>query len=74
MVCVWCERLLVLSTGTYNAGVTGAKEFKAKYEEAMDVNEKLLASDEAAAAAQPKEDETEALADKVKESVSVADK
>lgn len=53
---------------------TGAKEFKAKYEEAMDVNEKLLEKDEAAAAAEAKEDETEALADKVKESVNVADK
>ncbi len=53
---------------------TGAKEFKAKYEEAMDVNEKLLANDEAIAAAEAKPDETEALADKVKESVKVEDK
>lgn len=52
----------------------GAKEFKAKYEEAMDVNEKLLASDEAAAAAEAKVDETDALADKVKDTVTVADK
>lgn len=40
----------------------------------MDVNEKLLANDEAAAAAEAKPDETEALADKVKESVKVEDK
>lgn len=37
----------------------------------MDVNEKLLATDEAAAVAEGKEDETEALADKVKDSVTV---